>query len=552
MKNWPKWKKSLLFACLIFMLYFGVFLYSINLINFQSQSIAENLDRIELSGKNLTFVSKYENELIKNNIGYMDAIVDRAEKTIDKDILDQIDYWKNWFAENKDFYRSILKKQEHITDFKKSVVDIQLLDNTVDQMFESIKNGAPDSEYQQYDNVLDSTTKRILARNEKVIESIRSDYQEAVTSSKVLNEISEKVKFISYFLLGMLFFLATTIFYSIRSIVSPIRDNVTVLNKSVTSMLKFSNNLDELSNDLNFSTNEQNSAVQESVAAMEEIKGMTNRTLESIDDSREGIKKATSKTTEGGRIMRDMSASIDDIKSSNSKLNEIVEIISKISEKTTVINDIVFKTQLLSFNASIEAARAGEHGKGFAVVAEEVGNLAATSGEAAREITSLLENSQKNVSYIVKETEEMTTKAQDACYNSVSAFEDIATNIESVSGLIETIQVAAREQEVGMLQTSKALQKLGETAADNNSLSRKVRDISVNLKDEGDTLGFVRDESNKVVIGENYNNLKRSEKNKAEKYRDEFLKRTNEKSFVQGGSDFDDIDADHDSFKKVS
>ena len=35
-----------------------------------------------------------------------------------------------------------------------------------------------------------------------------------------------------------------------------------------------------------------------------------------------------------------------------------------------VINDIVFQTKLLSFNASVEAARAGESGKGFAVVAE--------------------------------------------------------------------------------------------------------------------------------------------------------------------------------------
>ncbi|MBC7465119.1 MAG: hypothetical protein H7256_03945 [Bdellovibrio sp.] len=48
----------------------------------------------------------------------------------------------------------------------------------------------------------------------------------------------------------------------------------------------------------------------------------------------------------------------------------------EIGNKTKVINDIVFQTKLLSFNASVEAARAGEHGKGFAVVAEEVGKLA--------------------------------------------------------------------------------------------------------------------------------------------------------------------------------
>ena len=58
----------------------------------------------------------------------------------------------------------------------------------------------------------------------------------------------------------------------------------------------------------------------------------------------------------------------------------------QIKDKVNIINDIVFQTKLLSFNASVEAARAGENGKGFAVVAEEVGNLASVSGKAANEI----------------------------------------------------------------------------------------------------------------------------------------------------------------------
>ncbi len=56
-----------------------------------------------------------------------------------------------------------------------------------------------------------------------------------------------------------------------------------------------------------------------------------------------------------------------------------------IGDKTKVINDIVFQTKRLSFNASVEAARAGEHGKGFAVVAEEVGNLAQMSKDKVQE-----------------------------------------------------------------------------------------------------------------------------------------------------------------------
>lgn len=48
------------------------------------------------------------------------------------------------------------------------------------------------------------------------------------------------------------------------------------------------------------------------------------------------------------------------VENGNQRLNEIVGLIKEISDKTKVINEIVFQTRLLSFNASVEAARAGD------------------------------------------------------------------------------------------------------------------------------------------------------------------------------------------------
>ena len=261
------------------------------------------------------------------------------------------------------------------------------------------------------------------------------------------------------------------------------------LSTQSTEMSSVVTQLASASQELSAASTEQAAALQETAAAVEEISSMVKKSSESAKDSAAASESSRAKAERGKAMVGEMVESIREIDASNSTISsaidasnrhieEIITVIREIGSKTKVINDIVFQTKLLSFNASVEAARAGEHGKGFAVVAEEVGNLAQMSGNASREISEMLEASVKKVEGIVHQTKSTVGGLIDGAKTTVARgahiaeecgqfLEQIVADATVASEMVTGISDASLEQARGVNEISKAIQELNEATHTN-------------------------------------------------------------------------------------
>lgn len=266
-----------------------------------------------------------------------------------------------------------------------------------------------------------------------------------------------------------------------------------------------SSSMATVSQSLSSSITEEAAAVQQTASSLEEISAMVRRNADNSKRSEEIASETTEQANKGRSVVGEVIESMDSIRVSNdaimnqvnvsnTELTQIIQLISEISSKTKVINDIVFQTKLLSFNASVEAARAGEYGKGFAVVAEEVGNLAQMSGTAAKEITSILEGSiqkverivdesKRGVERLVLESKTCVTHGVDTAKRSADVLDILVGNVDQVTGCVREIATASNEQSKGVNEISRAVSQIDQTTQENAKSAQVSQESAEKLRE---------------------------------------------------------------------
>lgn len=284
------------------------------------------------------------------------------------------------------------------------------------------------------------------------------------------------------------------------------------IQSSQKALMEVAQNITSSSASLATSASQQTAAIQETAAAVEEINSSVSKNAENAKVSLEISTSSEKNANRGKDVVDEMVHAIEDINTSNTalmeqiegnnqRLSRIVKVIGEIGEKTKVINDIVFQTKLLSFNASVEAARAGEHGKGFAVVAEEVGRLAQMSGTAAKDISGVLSDGIKQVEELIDEVRSQLARLSDTGKEKITtgmgkatickkALCEIVENVTRVNQVINEIALASQEQAYGVQEVSKAISELESISHQSLALSSESMKTAAHLVSQANELSL--------------------------------------------------------------
>jgi methyl-accepting chemotaxis protein len=222
--------------------------------------------------------------------------------------------------------------------------------------------------------------------------------------------------------------------------------------------------------------------------AMGDMSGAIKGSAESAEEAARGAESAAGKAEEGADVVRQVVASVEEVRSMSLALKDNMGGLGRqaeaIGQIMNVISDIADQTNLLALNAAIEAARAGDAGRGFAVVADEVRKLAEKTMTATKEVGEAIRGIQDGTRTNVAQAEQSARtieRTSELAGRSGEALREIVGMVKDTTLRVRGIATAVELQSNASGQVNAAVEEINEiaqqTAAGMDAASRDVEEL---------------------------------------------------------------------------
>ena len=291
---------------------------------------------------------------------------------------------------------------------------------------------------------------------------LRSAVSQAMRSARQIaaGDLSQQIPSDGRDETGLLLAALAEMQHKLRDIVSGVRQNA-------ENVAAAGEQISRGNSDLSQRTSQQASALEQTAASVQELSGTVQHNADSAQQANQLASDASKVAVSGGSAVNQVVETMKSIDDSSKKIADIIG----------VIDGIAFQTNILALNAAVEAARAGEQGRGFAVVASEVRSLAQRSGEAARQIKSLISTSVERVE-----------RGTQLVGSAGATMQQVVASIQRVAGIVGEITSASTQQSIGVGQVGQAITQMDQATQQNAALVQQSAAAADHLKQQAQKL----------------------------------------------------------------